>query len=305
MLDGFRHEALPYSGHDDFTVAVRDLVRDGLDRDDRLIVLADSAKVVDVSDALGTDAREVTFVALDEHGRNPSRVTTLLNSFRTANDDRQLLGISETVVPGRSADALSEAQLTEFLLNDDAVAGWPLTLVCAYDTTELPDDAVEVMRQSHAVVRGLDSNPDFRPGYAGDLMARPLEPPPSAAEHLDVAAPDLMRLREIVHDHAVRCALEADRVDDLVLAVNEVATNSVLHGGGRARVVLWPGARGAVCEVRDAGRITDPFVGRFVPSPTATRGRGLWLVNHLCDLVQLRSSEAGTTVRLYVDRRHP
>ena len=37
--------------------------------------------------------------------------------------------------------------------------------------------------------------------------------------------------------------------------------------------------------------------GRMAPTPAA---RGLWLANRLCDLVQVRSGEQGTVVRLHV-----
>ena len=58
-----------------------------------------------------------------------------------------------------------------------------------------------------------------------------------------------------------------------------------------------PGA--LVVEVRDAGRIADPLVGRQLPSWDAVGGRGLWLANQLCDLVQIRSSDTGTVVRIH------
>jgi anti-sigma regulatory factor (Ser/Thr protein kinase) len=35
-----------------------------------------------------------------------------------------------------------------------------------------------------------------------------------------------------------------------------------------------------------------------VPEPGQLGGRGLWLANQLCDLVQIRCSPAGATVRL-------
>src|SRR5207247_1710686 len=59
--------------------------------------------------------------------------------------------------------------------------------------------------------------------------------------------------------------------------------------------------RGALgCEVSDAGHIEEPLVGRVHPATDRTSGRGLWLVNHLCDLVQIRSSPQGTVVRVYM-----
>jgi hypothetical protein len=38
----------------------------------------------------------------------------------------------------------------------------------------------------------------------------------------------------------------------LVLAVDEVATNSLRHGGGRGTLRIWRDADAVVCEVRDA-----------------------------------------------------
>ena len=54
----------------------------------------------------------------------------------------------------------------------------------------------------------------------------------------------------------------------------------------------------AVVEFTDAGYVADPLTGRLTPSPEQEGGRGLFLVHHLCDLVQLRSSPEGTTVRV-------
>ena len=96
--------------------------------------------------------------------------------------------------------------------------------------------------------------------------------------------------------------LDRGRTADLVAAVNEVATNSVCHGGGRGTLRLWPEARTLVCEVSDAGHISEPLVGRQRPDGDTADGRGLWLANQLCDLVQVRSFRSGTVVRLLMRR---
>ena len=46
-----------------------------------------------------------------------------------------------------------------------------------------------------------------------------------------------------------------------------------------------------------------PLAGRLRPPPTQEGGRGLWLANQLCDLVQIRSRPGRTTVRLRAARR--
>jgi anti-sigma regulatory factor (Ser/Thr protein kinase) len=83
-----------------------------------------------------------------------------------------------------------------------------------------------------------------------------------------------------------------------VLAVHELATNSVRHGGGRGTCRLWRDGAALVCEVSDRGWITDPQAGRRRPAADQPGGRGLWLVHQLCDAVELRTSPSGTVVRV-------
>jgi Anti-sigma regulatory factor (Ser/Thr protein kinase) len=299
MRDGYRHEALAYAGPDGFIASCTALAREGLDRDERLIVLAEAGKVEAVRDELGTAADDVSFVAMDEHGRNPNRVTAMLDAFHSAADGRYCLGINESVFARRPLAALREAQLAEAVLNATALQDWRMALVCLYDTAELDATSLTEMRRTHPVITGEPDNPHFEPELAESLFAHPLDPPPPGAAALVVGPGGLAALRGYVRAEAT--GLPADRIDDLVLAANEIATNSLQHGGGHCRVTMWRADDAVVCEVRDRGRIHDPLLGRLAPPPTASSGRGLWLANHLCDLVQIRSSEAGTVVRLSID----
>jgi hypothetical protein len=45
------------------------------------------------------------------------------------------------------------------------------------------------------------------------------------------------------------------------------------------------------------------MAGRRRPAADALEGRGLWLINQLCDLVEMRSDPSGMTVRMHV-REH-
>ena len=85
-----------------------------------------------------------------------------------------------------------------------------------------------------------------------------------------------------------------------MLCVNEIAGNSLLHGGGAGVLRIWGEPSTLICEVADSGTIADPLVGRQNPSLERVGGRGLWLANQLCDLVQIRSGASGTVVRLHV-----
>jgi anti-sigma regulatory factor (Ser/Thr protein kinase) len=55
-----------------------------------------------------------------------------------------------------------------------------------------------------------------------------------------------------------------------------------------------------VCEIRDDGRIGDPLIDRRRPHADQRGGRGLWIANQLCDLVQLRSLPTGGVARLHM-----
>jgi anti-sigma regulatory factor (Ser/Thr protein kinase) len=113
------------------------------------------------------------------------------------------------------------------------------------------------------------------------------------------AAEDLYELRELLAGWAAREAMSETATDELVLSVHEIATNSVRHAGGVGMLRLWRTSDTLVCEIQDTGRIADPTLGRVAPGSSASEGRGLWIANQLCDLVQIRSGEGGTQVRMH------
>jgi anti-sigma regulatory factor (Ser/Thr protein kinase) len=107
---------------------------------------------------------------------------------------------------------------------------------------------------------------------------------------------DLRRLGELVASWASAHQLQPARVDELVLAVNELASNSVLYGGGSGTLRMWREDDQLLCEVHDSGRLADPRAGRLHPTVEGRSGRGLWIVNQVCDVMEMRSSESGTSI---------
>jgi anti-sigma regulatory factor (Ser/Thr protein kinase) len=110
----------------------------------------------------------------------------------------------------------------------------------------------------------------------------------------------LPAVRRFVARHATAAGLAPARTDDLVLAVNELATNSLRYGGGQGDLRVWQEGGAFICEVRDRGCIDQPLVGRVRPATTNEGGRGLWLVNQLRELVQVRTLTSGNVVRLHL-----
>jgi anti-sigma regulatory factor (Ser/Thr protein kinase) len=118
---------------------------------------------------------------------------------------------------------------------------------------------------------------------------------------LDFDINHLGKLRSAVATVAADASLQAERAADLVLAVNELATNSICHGGGQGMLRMWREDSTLHCEVRDRGHIAEGVFRHDGdrPDPDAMSGRGLWLVDQLCDAMQIISSPgSGSAVRV-------
>ena len=153
----------------------------------------------------------------------------------------------------------------------------------------------------HAVLDGdAETAVQFTDAVGGAvLIQEPLPAPPAGVEVHEFGVADLASVRRVASRHAAAAGL-GDRAADVVLVADELATNSVRHGGGGGALRVWRHGTSLICEVRDRGRVVDPFVGRRRPVEGQSGGRGLWMVNQVCDLLQVRSSAAGTTVRAHI-----
>src|ERR1700743_3710804 len=100
---------------------------------------------------------------------------------------------------------------------------------------------------------------------------------------------DLSQVRALVLQHARQAGLTEGRANDLVLAISEVAANTLRHTQSPGTLAIWHDAEETICEIHDEGTIADPLVGRHKPSLHASGGHGLWIVREVCDLVALTS----------------
>jgi serine/threonine-protein kinase RsbW len=107
---------------------------------------------------------------------------------------------------------------------------------------------------------------------------------------------DLKVLRAFVAARALALGLPAGRVDALTLAVSELATNTLQHTTGGGHVRVWANAGQLVCDVVDRGPARS--FGRPMPAADALRGRGLPIVERVCDVVDTSTVAGGTRVRI-------
>jgi anti-sigma regulatory factor (Ser/Thr protein kinase) len=304
-VGGYSHEAFLYSGMAEFVAGTTSFIRRAVDAGDPVLVIVSAPKIETLRQELGTAARRVEFADMAQVG-NPARIISAWQAFVQAHAGAaQLWGIGEPIYPERSAAELAECQLHEALLNVAFDAATPFTLLCPYNLEALADDVIDEMHRTHPfVVRGADRQAcgTFQVVGPGGPFGRQLPPAPADAARLSFEPGGLSRLRSFVTWQARLAKLDPDKTASLVLAVNEIATNSLRHGGGRGELRAWTDDRSLVCEVSDQGHITEPLVGRLLPTLDSGLGAGLWLANQLCDLVQIFSSPSGTAVRVYQDR---
>jgi anti-sigma regulatory factor (Ser/Thr protein kinase) len=301
----FHHESLLYSGDDGFLSGTVRFIPDALEAEPVLVAVS-KARIDSLKEALSSDAARVAFTDMHVLGSNPARIIPAWHRFLSdhAPDGRSVRGIGEPIWAGRGDAELTECQRHEALLNVAFDGGQAWRLLCPYDLDALDDDVIRAAEESHpflardGVTRTSDAYSPIDSGsgpFDGELPA-----PLSQPDESDFTSERLEDLRRTVASAAADARLPHDRTDDLVLAVNELATNSIYHGGGQGSLRVWRQDETLFCEVSDRGWITEPLVGRIHPTPEQWSGRGLWLVNQLCDLVQIRSHEAGSVVRVHM-----
>lgn len=307
--DRFRHVAFFYAGDDAFLRGTLPFIEEGLQIGEAVLVVETPDKRRILRASLGANADKVQFADMEDVGANPAHIIPAWQEFvsQSTPPGRALRGIGEPIWAGRHPDEVSECQWHESLLNVAFCAGRPWTLLCPYDVDHLDAALVDEARRSHewvlesgavgrsAEYRGIESS-------AGPFSA-PLPAAPRLASKLTFEARNLGAVRATVSAYALTAGLDRAGVARLVTAANEVATNSVCHGGGGGSIRLWSARGKIVCEVRDHGLFDRPLVDRELPGADASASRGLWLANQLCDLVQTRTFHDETVVRLHMALR--
>lgn len=249
----------------------------------------------------------VTVADMTELGRNPARIIPALRAFADRHRGQRVRIICETIWPGRSAAEICEGARHEALV-DRALAAVPAAVVCPYSAAVLPEQVLADAACTHQWQLGSDAvQPSASyagPGATPASCLLPLPGPPPDAEAIEYSS-DLRPVRAMVTGAGQRAGLPASQVTDLMLAVSEVAANTLRHTSAGGVAYAWQADGEMLCQVTDTGYISDPLAGLRKLAAGEPGGQGLWLVNQVCDLVELRSTTAGTAVRLHMRIRRP
>ena len=302
----FRHEALFYAGEEEFLAGTVPFIRDAVWGGEPVLVAVSQSRARAIASELNGEADAVHFVDMAELGRNPACIIPAWSDFVEAHGarGRPLRGIGEPIWADRSPAELVECQRHESLLNlafADTPSFW---LVCPYDTDALESAVIEEAQRSHPYL-SMDGTQLESASYSGTEFAAepfraPLSEPTGNVHTLPFDTDGVPALRELVAREASDAGIGEARKNDLVLAVSELATNSIRYGGGHGVLRHWRDGEMLVCEISDHGTIDEPLAGRVRPDGGEIGGFGLWLVNQLCDLVQIRSFESGSVARMHV-----
>lgn len=290
------HKALYYRNVDEYLAGCIPFVEEGLRAGEAVLVAVPEPNLSLLRAALPRAG--VRFANMARSGRNPGAIIPWVLHAFLADQLKWARVIGEPIWPGRTDVEYPACVQHEALINV-ALADRPATILCPYDQARLPPSVIEDANRTHPMLT-TGTSPDY--ADPSDIVAafnQPLPPPPKSAATLVFGAEDLRTVRAFVVEHA---PLPFDRLIDVEMAVNEIATNAVAHTPGPGVLRIWTEPGLVVCEVSDPGRFTNELAGRLPPPFGSGRGRGLLLANHVCDLVRRYSGPDGTTIRLQLNQ---
>ncbi len=293
------HQALFYSGDDEYLAGISDFIDPALDRAEPVAIAVPAPKLQLLRDELGDRAAPIELLDMFELGRNPARIIPVVLSM-IQRYGSPLRYVGEPMWPGRSPEEIREATRHEALIN----LAWPdaeIRVLCPYDTERLDDQVLLDAEHTHPGVvrdRELAASLAYVDGRLPAGCDVPLSGPPPGAVEQDFEIDDLGRLRLWVAEQAAASGLDSDRVAGLVTAVNELTSNTIRHAAPHGTLRFWTAPGEVIFEVEDVGHIADPLAGRRRQA-MGSGGLGLWMVNQLCDLVEVRTSVDGTTIRAH------
>lgn len=303
-----RHWALLYGSEEEFLAGAVPIMRDGLEDGGGVLAITGPARGRVLSAELGPWNDRVVVEDTSDWPRRLSGVTERLDQLvrgRAAAADASHLTLLMEPYGVQRWPSLADEWLSLDALANDAWSDLDVHALCPYDRAAHAPDVVEGVRRAHPwlIEHGVRrESSGFQPpaDFLGAVQRGPAFPPPTDLLGEVRFVDDLVLVRDLVRAHGSAEGLSGCTLEDLVVAVNEIATNAYLHGAGAGRARVWLQDRAFLVEIADSGPgLAEPVVGHRLPPVGSVGGRGLWLARQLCDALRIRSGADGTTVRLH------
>lgn len=308
-LPRYVHEAVYFDTGQQLVDATAPLLREALAHGDDVALACAEGNNEALIQALGGDERVRVLPRAEIYSQAVSAVTylrDLLEEHCDAGAGQRLCILGE-VGFGTDARALEQWRRYEALL-DYALSPFPLWLLCGYNTRVLPDQVLVTAELTHPFLR-RDGRQAANPTHvdpaellrlvdADDALVPQVEPALTIEEVLDFG--DLRRELETL---LLAEGITRDRIEDVIMAVHEVATNGVRHGQPPVTARVWLSPGRVVCTVTDRGAgFDDPFAGYLRGAgEDLPEGRfGLWLARQLCHELTTSRTPEGFTARLVI-----
>jgi|SRR5829696_3772857 len=291
---GFVHQALIYGSDQEFMDVARPFVEEGMRAKQPTLVAVQDRHLENLQAALGGTPEGLTLHPVEDWYETSARTREKFASWAAEQTERG--GRARLV--GEPPWALGhEAQIRDWARHESVInvtfAGEPVPFICPYDARALPEEVLGHARDTHpqivsragtAASASYADPRDFCEGLATTVAIQRMPP----AFDLRFGLDDLPGVRRLIGSFALEAGLADSRTEEVVMAVNEIATNAVIHGRPPTKVRAWDADGEVIVEVTDAGDgIRNVLAGQLPPPPESLGGRGIWLTRLLCDAVEV------------------
>jgi anti-sigma regulatory factor (Ser/Thr protein kinase) len=298
------HGALLYRTELEYLDRLVPYISDAVAAGQAVLVAVPGPNLAVLAEALGRLTANVVMTDMTEVGRNPGRILgEVLSRFVDKHGDQPVRLIGEPIWPSRTEAEYPACVQHEALLNR-AFTGRDVTVICPYDVCLLDPGVIADARRTHPVLWQNGAfecnNAAYAPEAMLDRYNQPLSSDATAVRYTARKLGDLAGARAFAGAYAQWFGLSADQTADLQLIASELVTASLTQVGRTCRLALWRHDGHVVCEARDDGCLDDPLAGRRPYGSDSDRGRGLYVVNAVADLVRTHTTADETTIHAYL-----
>jgi anti-sigma regulatory factor (Ser/Thr protein kinase) len=298
------HAAFLYRSQQEYLDSLLPFISDAVKADHAVLVAVPAPNLAALTEGLGRLAANVVMTDMIEVGRNPGRILgEVLSRFVDKHAGEPVRMIGESMWPSRSDIEYPACVQHEVLLNR-AFTGRDVMVVCPYPVAQLDPEVIADAQRTHPVLWQNGAFEHDNAAYAPATMLvrynQPLSSDATAVRYTARKLSDLGGARAFAGAYAEWFGLSPDETADLQLIASELATASLTDVGRTCRLALWRHDGHVVCEARDDGCPDDPLAGRRPYGSDSDRGRGLYVVNAVADLVRTHTTADETTIHAYL-----